>query len=110
MGRSSNAVKAERINMAQELLIKSNDLSEAAMAMVQMFGISKRQAYRYLRDAQEYERPIPIPAHKIAFTVKLPQVLVEALHERAQERDQQLSEVVTQALEAFLYRPGGRSG
>lgn len=110
MGRSSNAVKAERINMAQELLIKSKDLSEAAVAMVQMFGISKRQAYRYLREAQEHEQPVPIPEHKIAFTVKLPHALVEALHERAHERDQQLSELVTQALEAFLYRPGGRSG
>jgi len=110
MGRSFNAVKAERINMAQELLSKSKDLSEAAMVMVRMFGISKRQAYRYLHEAQEYERPVPIPEQKIAFTVKLPQGLVEALHERAHERNQKLSEVVTQALEAFLHRPGGRSG
>ncbi len=110
MRRSSNAVKAERINMAQELLIKSKDLSEAAMAMVEMFGISKRQAYRYLREAQEYEQPVPIPEYKIACTVKLPYSLVEALHERARERDQKLSELVTQALEAFLSRPGGRSG
>jgi len=96
--------------MAQELLLKSKDLSEAAMVMVQTFGMSKRQAYRYLREAQEYERPVPIPEHKIAFTVKIPQVLVEALHERAHERDQHLSELVTQALEAFLSHPGGRSG
>ena len=110
MGRSSNAVKAERINMAQKLLHKSKDLSEAAVAMVQTLGISKRQAYRYLREAQEHERPVPIPEQKIAFTVKLPQGLVEALHQRAHARNQQLSELVTEALAAFLRHRGGRSG
>ena len=110
MGRSSNAVKAERINLAQKFLHESQELSEAAVAMVQLLSISKRQAYRYLREAQEYERPVPIPAQKIAFTVKLPQPLVEALHERAHKRKQPLSELVTQALETFISRPGGRSG
>ncbi len=110
MGRSSNAVKAERINLAQALLHESKDLTEAAETMVETFGLSKRQAYRYLREAREHKRPVPIPQHKIPFTVKLPQALVEALHERAHRGGQQLSELVTQALEAFLHRQGGRGG
>ena len=110
MRRSSNAVKAERINMAQQLLRKSKDLSAAALAMVQTFGLSKRQAYRYLRKAQDQTQPVPIPQPKVAFTVKLPQGLVESIHARAQARNQPLSELVTEALEAFLQRPGGRSG
>jgi len=96
--------------MARKLLRESKNLSEAVAAMVQTFALSKRQAYRYLHEAQGHQRPVPIPEHKIAFTVKLPQTLVEALHERAHKRGQQLSELVTQALEAYLYRQGGRGG
>ena len=96
--------------MAQQLLHKSKDLSAAAVAMVQTFGLSKRQAYRYLREAQEHTQPVPIPESKIAFTVKLPQRLVEMLHAHAQAHNQPLSELVTEALEAFLQRPGGHSG
>ena len=96
--------------MAQQLLRKSKDLSAAALTMVQMFGLSKRQAYRYLSEAQEHVQPLPIPEPKIAFTVKLPQRLVETLHARAQAHNQPLSKLVTEALETFLQQPGGRSG
>jgi len=96
--------------MAQKLLHESKSFSEAAGTLVQAFGISKRQAYRYLREAQQHQQPVSIPEHKIAFTVKLPQGLVDALHIRARERGQKLSELVTQALDAFLSFPGGRGG
>ena len=73
MARSSNSARAERINTALEFLRQCETLAEAAQALVQAYGMSKRQAYRYLREAQMQGEPVPIPERKVAFTVKLPE-------------------------------------
>ncbi len=109
MARSSNSVRAERINTALGFLRQCETLAEAAKAFVQDCGMSKRQAYRYLREAQKQGEPVPIPERKVAFTVKLPEGLIHQLRHRAALREQSLSQLVTQALEVFL-RKGRGSG
>ncbi len=109
MARSSNSVQAERINAALKFLHQYACLSEAARALVEAFGISKRQAYRYLHEAQSQGQPVAIPERKVAFTVKLPESLIHALRRHATLSEQSLSELVSQALEAFLRR-SRRSG
>ncbi len=104
MARSSDSVKAERINAALEVLRQYDSLAEAARALVQAYGISKRQAYRYLHQAQRQGQPVPVPEPKVAFTVKLPQGLVYRVRQRSAQTGQSLSELVTQALEAVLLR------
>ena len=58
MDRASANVKAERLNHARELLQRFDHLPDAVAQMVKDSGISPRQAYRYLQQAQ---RLIGIP-------------------------------------------------
>ena len=108
MARSSNSVRAERINTALEFLRQCETLAEAAKALVQACGMSKRQAYRYLREAQMQGEPVPIPECKVAFTVKLPEGLIHQLRRHATLKEQSLSQLVTLALEVFLHKDRGR--
>ena len=48
MTRSSNTDKTHRLNAAFNLLAQGYTLAEAAGALTQQFGLSRRQAYRYL--------------------------------------------------------------
>jgi predicted DNA-binding transcriptional regulator YafY len=109
MTKSSNTERAQKINTAVALRKKSNSLAEAADALSTQYGISKRQAYRYVKEAESTGRQIPVPDQKIAFTVKLSENLVDTLRQHAKIKEQALSEVVTQALEAFLCK-GRRRG
>ena len=104
MGRSTNSLRAERINTALGLLQYSESLAAAARTMVEAYGMSKRQAYRYLQEAQAQPQPLRIPEQKIAFTVKLPPAIVEEARQHARQHAQSLSHVVEQALEAYLQR------
>ena len=97
--------------MALSLIKKYDTVSKAADAMTEKYGISKRQAYRYISDASKIEKAIPIPDQKIAFTVKLSQNLIQGLREYAENSGKSLSEIVTQSLEVFLQNGRGqRSG
>ena len=109
MTKSTNTERAKRINTAVSFLKEFGSLSEAAVALSSQYGMSKRQAYRYVKEAEAAGRKIPVPDQKAAFTVKLSKSLTLALRKYAQFRGQTLSEVVTQALEAFLYK-GRRRG
>ena len=77
--------------------------------MIDQYGISKRQAYRYIQEAKMIRKDVPIPDTKIAFTVKLSLNLIQALRQHAKDTGKTLSEIVTQSLEAFLQN-GQRRG
>jgi len=109
MTRSTDSERTRRLNAARELLQELSSNAQAAAALMAQFDISKRQAYRYIQEAQRAEEPIPIPASKIAFTVKLPVSLIEDLRKSAKITGETISEIVAQALEAFLHK-GGRHG
>jgi hypothetical protein len=104
MGRSSRTERARRINAAVALLRQHDSAALAAAAMASRYGISRRQAYRYVHQAEVIGKEVSIPDKKIAFTVKLSQNLVEALRQYATSTGQSLSDIVTEALEAFLYK------
>ena len=96
--------------MAIDLLKESGSHAETATTLSSHYGISKRQAYRYVKDAESADKQqIPIPDKKIAFTVKLAENLTQELRQYARVKDQTLSQVVTKALEVLLYK-GRRSG
>ena len=95
--------------MAIDLLKESGSLAETAASLSTQCGISKRQAYRYLKEAETAGQQIPIPDKKIAFTVKLSKNIVQQIRQHAKLKGKNLSEVVTEAVEIFLYQ-GRRRG
>jgi hypothetical protein len=101
MNRSSKVERVQRINAALELL-QQHVPAEAARILADRFRISYRQSYRYVQAAEEAGELIPLPRPKMAFTVKLPQSLIQRLREYAKSSGHSLSEIVTQAVEAFL--------
>jgi hypothetical protein len=108
MAKSSQSERAQRINAAVEILRQHGSLAQAASAVAARFALSKRQAYRYVREANRVGERVPIPEPKVAFTVKLPRDLIGAVRRLATSTGQPLSDIVTQALEAFLGRGRGR--
>jgi len=102
MGKASKSEQAERINAALALLEQTGAAAEAAEQLSARFGISKRQAYRYVQRAQVHGRQVVIPEPKTAFTVKLSDTLIRRLRAYAKSRGNSLSEIVTRALETFL--------
>ncbi len=106
--KSTKAEQAQRINIALSLTKKYSSVSEAAKAMSEKFSISKRQAYRYIREANAFGEKVPIPDQKIAFTVKLSQSLVQRLRGYSKSSGENLSSIVTQSLEVFLQNGRGQ--
>lgn len=108
MTKSTHSVRAERINTALGLIQKHSQLSEAAVDMVRHYGLSKRQAYRYLEMAKQLTEPIVVPDQKTSFTVKLSIGLIQQLRQHAELTGLTLSELVSQALKAFIQQGRGR--
>lgn len=105
--RSSSTQLAQRINGALLLLRRLRSGTKAVAALVRQYRISRRQALRYVRQAQSVGRMQPIPERKLVFTVKIPLSLVRALRQMAKSTGESLSVLVTRALEAFLQNRGG---
>jgi len=108
MPRASDAQKAERLNLARTLLREHAHLPEAAVHLAQTCSISLRQAYRYLDQAQQLKRPVPVGDAKVSFTVKLSRSLVDRLRAYAASTGLTLSEIASRAFSAVLHRGGGR--
>jgi predicted DNA-binding transcriptional regulator YafY len=102
MTRATDAQKAQRLNRARELLRRFDDLPHAVAQLVEDSGVSPRQAYRYLQQAQYLKEPVPVGDTKVAFTVKLSQELVRRLRMFAKRSGLSLSEIVSRTLLAAL--------
>lgn len=109
MTRSSDSERVRRLNAAIELVRECGVPTEAAVALAKKYGLSRRQAYRYVREAQHVRHLLPVPESKIVFTVKLRESLVQEIRQFATSSGKSISDVVTQALETFLRR-GKRRG
>jgi len=105
--RSSNSQLAQRINGALTLLRSLRSSTKTVMALMVRYRVSRRQAFRYIREAQKVGRMQPIPERKVVFTVKIPLSLVRALRQMAKSTGESLGVLVTRALEAFLQKRGG---
>ena len=102
MGRSTKADKARQLNVARKLLEGNTELSEAAQSLSREFGLSLRQAYRYLQEAARLEQPVPITEATVPITLKLPPSTVRLLRVYAKSSGLTIGSIVTRALDAFL--------
>lgn len=107
MPRAGERQRVERLNLAFSWLRGGLSAPEVTQRLTAATGISARQAYRYVAEAQQLEAPLPPVDAKAVFTVKLPQTLVDRLHRYAESTGQTLSQIVSQAVWA-LFRRGGR--
>ncbi|MDD5269513.1 MAG: hypothetical protein PHO08_20805 [Methylococcales bacterium] len=65
MTRSSNTDKTHRLNASFHLLAQGYTLAEATEALTQQFGLSRRQAYRYLQEAQQIDAPVLVSSPSV---------------------------------------------
>jgi hypothetical protein len=88
------------------LLAAGVGVADAARRLAGRFGLSQRQARRYVDRAAA--GPVRAPPTTTVFTVKLPVPLVASVRAHARESGRTISGLVAQALEEFLSR--GRRG
>ena len=93
---------AERVNAAAELRAGGSSVADAARALADRFGLSERQARRYVERAAS--GPVQVPQPTTVFTVKLPVQLAVRVRAHARESGRTISSLAGQALEEFLLR------
>lgn len=104
MSRSNNAERARRLNAAFDLLADGCTIAQAAAALTEEFGLSRRQAHRYLQEAQTIKRPVPIAAPSVAITVKVSEDIAMKLRAHAHATGSTIGEVVSRAVLGLLAR------
>jgi predicted DNA-binding transcriptional regulator YafY len=109
MKKSSLTEFARRINFAVGVLSAGKTQSAARQALVRKFAISERQAFRYLKTAENTPEPLAVPERKLVFTVKLPIGLIQRIRREARMSTRTLSDLVAEALGVFL-KMGEKSG
>jgi hypothetical protein len=101
MIRSTRVQKAERLRAARCLLADEIGMAEAAVTLSRTFGLSRRQAYRYLELARAGAPPLAAE-NSVTITLKMPESLARGLRAHATARGVATSEVVRRAVAAFL--------
>ena len=102
MSRSTKADKARQLNVAHRLLKCNVALPKAAQRLTRQFGLSLRQAYRYLEEAAELDQPVEVAEATVPVTLKLPPTTVRALRAYARSSGLTIGVIVTRALGIFL--------
>ena len=102
MTRSTKAEKAQQLNAARGLLQRQVALPEAVQRLSREFDLSERQAYRYLEEASQLDRPVEVPEATVPITLKLPPRTTELLRKYARSSGLTIGAIVTGALNAFL--------
>lgn len=64
----------------------------------------RRQAHRYLREAQALKRPVAISARSVAITVKVPEDVAAKLHAHAHATGSTFGDVLSRDVLALLAR------
>jgi hypothetical protein len=101
-GRRVDGVQyAQRVNAAAALVEAGVPVAEATGALASRFGVSVRQARRYVDQAVAGGRRA-VPEPSVVFTVKLPAALAARVRAYARGSQTTISAVVTRALTEFL--------
>lgn len=104
MSRSTNAQRSQRLNAAFDLLAQGYPVSQAAALLTERFGLSLRQAHRYLQEARSIAYPVPVPAPIVPLTVKISEEVAASLRQHARHSGMSIGDIVSRAVIAFLDR------
>jgi hypothetical protein len=100
--RSSESEKARRVNVTLSWLKRKTSPEKVLGRLVADYGISRRQAYRYLEQAQTRRRPMPVPEAKVVFTVKLSGSIVRQVRRQARREERAIGLWVEEVLRRSL--------
>jgi len=100
---------AVRVNRAVELLV---DLSpaDAVRGLQAEYGLSERQARRYVNEALARPDGVVVPERTVVFTVRLAPSLIAGLRAHARASGVSLSAATAVAVGAYLEQAGERPG
>jgi len=90
------------VNATVSLLKQKASASEALSWLMAHYGLSRRQAYRYLQQAQNARGPLAVPEAKKVFTVKLSISLIRQVRQQARREGGAISQWVESALRRSL--------
>ena len=99
---------AQRVNAASDLAAAGMSVAVAARVLAARFGVSQRQARRYV-DAAVVTGRRDVPEAGVVFTVKLPAALAARVREHARTSGVTISALVASVLAEFVSR-GQRPG
>lgn len=105
--RAGDAQFVERVNAAADVIAGGATATDAAVVLAARFGVSIRQARRYVDRAVSAGRR-EVPEASVVFTVKLPVSVAVAVRGRARASGVTISALVTKALTDFLAQARGR--
>ncbi|HUY58736.1 MAG TPA: hypothetical protein VMV16_03420 [Solirubrobacteraceae bacterium] len=100
---------AVRVNRAVVLLVGLSS-ADAVRALEAEFGLSERQARRYVNEALACPDGVVVPERTVVFTVRLAPSLIAGLRERARAGGLSLSAATAAAVAGYLDRAGERPG
>ena len=92
------------MNAAFDLLAQGCAVARASVVLTEEFGLSRRQAHRYLLEAQTIKRKVPITAPSVPITIKVPQDIATQLRAHAHATGCTIGDVVSRAVLALLAR------
>jgi len=97
-----------RLNAAFDMHGNVTPRAEAATLLAARFGLSRRQAYRYLQEAHAITNPVSSDVPAIAVTIRMPEDVAARLRAYAKQRGLTISAVVAQAVLKVLPEGPGR--
>ena len=100
---------AVRVNRAVVLLVELSP-ADAVRGLQAEFGLSERQARRYVNAASARPDVVVVPERTVVFTVRLAPSLIAGLRERARAGGQSLSAATAAAVAGYLEQAGERPG
>jgi hypothetical protein len=100
---------AVRVNRAVELLVDRSS-ADAVRGLEAEFGLSERQARRYVNEALARPGGVVVPERTAVFTVRLAPSLIAGLRERARVSGLSLSAAAAAAVAGYLDQAGERPG
>jgi hypothetical protein len=104
MKRAPKPELTRRVNRAFTLLNQGLGQDQVIKVLITELGVSNTQAYRYVQQAIQNGKSVPIPELKEVFTVKLAPSLIDQIRSFSQIRNISISGLVSHALEDFLKR------
>lgn len=105
--RASGEQRARRVNAAAELLDAGVGAAEACRQVAGRFGLSERQARRYVDRARQ-RGAVAVPEPTVVLSVRLPASVADRLRAAASASGGTSSGLVAQAVAELLDRLGSR--